>query len=365
MHLVCLDVPYPPDYGGAIDMFYKLRALADEGVQIILHCFEYGRGESKELERYCEQVYYYPRKPVIPFRLPYIVSSRQNKLLIGRLMNDRHPVLLEGTHCTYYLQTGALRDRSVWVRMHNIESAYYKNLARSATSLFKKQYFSLESKLLARYESRLLKKSRCLAISRDDEKKLIESGTKRVEYLPLFVESSAVTAVPGKGDYCFFHGNLSVAENEKAVLFILEQVTGPEGLRCIIAGKNPTPRIRQACLQHGAVLIENPDAQQIDGYLRNAQVNILPSMNATGIKVKLVHSLLSGRFVVTNSNGVSGTGLDELCIICDGPDEYRSAAARLMKSEFTIEETVKRKRFMENEFNPHRNAQQLITLLFE
>ena len=45
LHIISFDVPYPPDYGGAIDVFYKLKALNQEGVKIHLHCFEYGRGK--------------------------------------------------------------------------------------------------------------------------------------------------------------------------------------------------------------------------------------------------------------------------------------------------------------------------------
>jgi hypothetical protein len=45
LHIICLNVPFPVDYGGVFDLFYKLPALHDQGVKIHLHCFEYGRGE--------------------------------------------------------------------------------------------------------------------------------------------------------------------------------------------------------------------------------------------------------------------------------------------------------------------------------
>ena len=61
LHIVSFDVPYPADYGGVIDVYYKIKALADQGVSIILHCYQYGRPEQKELEGLCEKVYYYPR----------------------------------------------------------------------------------------------------------------------------------------------------------------------------------------------------------------------------------------------------------------------------------------------------------------
>ena len=48
LHIICLDAPSPPNYGGAIDMYYKIRALALAGTRIILHYFAYreGRGNA-------------------------------------------------------------------------------------------------------------------------------------------------------------------------------------------------------------------------------------------------------------------------------------------------------------------------------
>ena len=61
MHIISFDIPYPADYGGVVDVFYKLKALAECGTKIIFHCYEYGRQHSDELNKYCEEVNYYPR----------------------------------------------------------------------------------------------------------------------------------------------------------------------------------------------------------------------------------------------------------------------------------------------------------------
>ena len=54
LNIVSLNVPYPPNYGGVIDIYYKIKALKAVGVKIILHCFLYNRPEAKELEELCE-----------------------------------------------------------------------------------------------------------------------------------------------------------------------------------------------------------------------------------------------------------------------------------------------------------------------
>ncbi|HQV01406.1 MAG TPA: mannosyltransferase, partial [Bacteroidia bacterium] len=89
LHLVSFDIPFPADYGGVIDVYYKLKSLAQVGVKVHLHCFGYGRKQSEELEKHCYTVTYYQRntaKSQLFNRLPYIVVSRGNELLIQNLL---------------------------------------------------------------------------------------------------------------------------------------------------------------------------------------------------------------------------------------------------------------------------------------
>ncbi len=83
LHIISFDIPYPPNYGGVIDVYYKIRTLYKLGIKIHLHCFEYpGRDRSPELNSFCEEVFYYPRKTGLrsAFSLaPYIVSSRKSE----------------------------------------------------------------------------------------------------------------------------------------------------------------------------------------------------------------------------------------------------------------------------------------------
>ena len=60
LHIIAFDVPYPANYGGVIDVFYRVKALSEAGVKVHLHCFEYGRGEQEILKR-CHEVKYYKR----------------------------------------------------------------------------------------------------------------------------------------------------------------------------------------------------------------------------------------------------------------------------------------------------------------
>ena len=81
LHIVSFDVPFPTNYGGVIDVFYKLKALHKQGVEIYLHVYEYGIGEQKELLNYCKEVFYYPRNSFI--------KSRSEERRVGKECRSR------------------------------------------------------------------------------------------------------------------------------------------------------------------------------------------------------------------------------------------------------------------------------------
>jgi hypothetical protein len=164
-------VPFPADYGGVIDVFYKLKQLHANGVEIIFHVFENGRGKHPELEKYCSKVYYYKRNSnwlLLFNRLPFIVESRKNKLLFETLMQNNYPILFEGLHTTYYAQQLKKMGRSVYLRNHNIESDYYNELSKVEKNSIKKWYLKWESKKLLKYEKQLSFFDHIFCISKKD-----------------------------------------------------------------------------------------------------------------------------------------------------------------------------------------------------
>ncbi len=171
LHIVCLDAPAPPDYGGAIDMYYKIKALSEIGKRIILHYFNYNNSRSTEgLEEFCEAIYTYKRKNLsksLPLTQPHIVQSRMAKDLIVRLNKDDYPILLEGLHCSGILPYLKNNSRAV-IRMHNEEASYYHHLAKTERSFFKKNYFQQESRLLKKYQSGLNKNIKLACLSETD-----------------------------------------------------------------------------------------------------------------------------------------------------------------------------------------------------
>jgi len=369
LHIICHDVPWPADYGGVVDLFYKMKALHEEGIKIKLHCFDYGRGRQTELNKYCEEVNYYERTrgwKAVSLSTPYIVKSRANPLLLANLLKDEHPVLIEGIHCTAYLKALLEKNRKVFLRLHNVEFLYYSQLFQSEKNLFKKLYFLNESMFLRQYERKLPDELPILAVSNNDAIFYTEELDKRsTAYLPVFIPYSEIKSPEGIGTYCLYHGNLSVAENEKAVVWMVSKVFPLAKVPFIIAGKDPSRRlIKNVSKYKNVQLVSNPSDEELNDLISKAQIHVLPSFNTTGIKLKLINALYNGRHCVVNDEAVEGSGLEDACHIGTTSNAIASIITQLYHHNFGEEEINLRKKLLGQIFNNKTNARQLIQLIW-
>jgi glycosyltransferase involved in cell wall biosynthesis len=369
LHIVCLDIPYPADYGGVFDLFYKIKTLHSLGIKIHLHCFEYGRGEQPVLKDYCVEVIYYNRNEGhkgFSIEIPYIVASRSSQELCKNLQKDNYPVLLEGIHCTHPLFCNSLTERKVFLRLHNVEYQYYHQLFTHEKSLLKKAYYYNESRLLKSYEQKIANKATIIAVSKKDVHTYRNQfGAKKISYLPVFTPFDDITSMEGVGAYCLYHGNLSVTENEKAAIWLLENVFQKLKIPFVIAGKNPSPRLeRLAHLSCHTCLIANPDEGEMKDLIAKAQINILPSFNETGVKLKLLNALFNGRHCVVNEAIVKESGLEPACHIGTTKDALMEIVVQLYHHPFGEEEIRLRKRLLCHHYDNYENGKELIKLIW-
>lgn len=338
LHIVSFNVPYPADYGGVIDVFYRIKALAEAGVKVHLHCYSYGRPPAPELEQLCHTVYYY-RRDTSPLRLldkrPYIVASRSNDDLCRTLLLDDYPILLEGVHCCDVLERKEFDGRKVMVRAHNVEADYYRMLSIAEHSLLRKCYLRSETRKLRRYESILARAAVVFAISQQDARSFEAVGMHNVQVVSASHPFDKVVALTGRGDYALFHGNLSVPENYRAVEFLAENLFADGQIPFVVAGNHPPQWLRTKLSGYRNVtLVDSPDEAAMQRLVREAQVILLRTDQPTGMKLKLLHSLFAGRHCLVNSDMVVGTSLAPLCTVADDVSSLRKALERLMATDF-------------------------------
>lgn len=364
---MCFDVPYPPDYGGVIDLYFKIKALHQIGISIHLHCFEYGRGNQPNLEKYCTAVIYYSRSigvKGLSFNLPYIVRSRANEELLNNLLLDNHPILLEGIHCCYFLYTGQLANRKVFIRLHNVEYLYYRNLAKASLS-FKKLFFLRESFLLKKFERYIASKAPIIAVTPKDAAYYKNIFAARdVRYIPIFIPWTTVRGVTGSGSYCLYHGNLSVPENDKAAKWIIENLATSSSMPFIIAGNKPSAELQKIALSKNIQLEIDPTARKMEELIRDAHIHILPSFNETGMKVKLLNALFNGRHCVVNNSADQESQLETLSHHGNNVQELIELIESLAVRPFSEEEKLERTTILMDKYDNTRNAENLIASIW-
>lgn len=368
LNIISFNVPYPANYGGVIDVFYKIKALHQLGVKIHLHCYDYGRGIQPELEKYCVSVKYYHRNTSIFALLsstPYIVKSRADKQLLENLLTNEFPILFEGLHSCYWLNHHSLKNRIKIVRAHNVEHHYYAFLAKNSAFSYRKLYYTLETKALKNFEPILQHAQLILAVSKSDVH-YFKTNYPQVKsiFAPCFHSEEKVSIKNGIGEYVLYHGNLSVQENEAAALFIVKQIFNDINLPLKIAGFQPSEKLKKAIQPYQHIeLIENPNDEQMTRLIENAQTNILFTHQPTGLKLKLLHTLFKGRHCLVNSKMLSGTGLESLCEIADNPSSFKQKINSLAKQEIDVNTTlVERKNVLEaftNSFNAKKIMEEM------
>jgi len=369
LNLVSLNIPWPADYGGVIDIYYKIKALNECGIKIILHCFEYERPRVPQLEAVCEEVHYYRRRT--GFRsnltlLPYNVYSRKDKRLIDNLLKNDYPILFEGLHTCYYLNDSRLRGRFKIFRVCNIEHDYYRETGKAETNILKKCFYYLEALRFKRFQKQVTEAALMIAVSKKDVEYLKnEFPHNKVEFVPCFHGNEDTASLEGKSDFLLYHGKLSVKENEKAALFLIERVFSKMApTRCIIAGMNPSPYLLKVASRYDHISVEaNPTVEQINERIRTAQVNLLVTFQDTGLKLKLLNSLFSGRHIVVNPMMLTGSGLDELCHIAAMPEKMIEKCRELMVIPFTTEIMERRRTLLFPVFSDAYQAKRLAEMI--
>lgn len=366
LHIVSFDVPFPPNYGGVIDVFYKIKSLHNLGVKIHLHTFDYGRGEPKELNKYCRSINYYKRGSFINIfsRKPFIVKTRRSNKLIKNLKKDNYPILFEGIHTTHALTTTKFDNRTILVRTHNIEHDYYSGLAKSEKNFYKKLFFKMEAKKLQFYEKIIHKVNYVLTISPAEHQYFTNKFGDKCKYIPVFHKEDKVVKLSEKGEFALYHGDLRVPDNTKAVNYLIdvfEKINYP----LVIASSFLNKKIDNAIKNKSNIrfeLLNYQNKNQLETLFKKAHINVLPTFQATGIKLKLIHALFSSRFCVVTPEMVEQTGLEKLCKTGNTIETFRLKVLEYIQQDYSNQEIVNKIEGLKS-FNTLENAEKIIHLI--
>ncbi|SCY02403.1 hypothetical protein SAMN02927903_00555 [Flavobacterium caeni] len=365
LHIVSFDNPYPPVYGGVIDVFFKLKALHAIGFEIYLHCFvDQLPVDTTELEKYTTRLYWYPRSKNVLKLLastPFSVGSRYHESIVGNIASVDAPVLFEGLQPTFVLRKHALAGQKKFLRLMNIESDYYGGLSGSERNLIKKVLYGFESRKYVRYQKTMADFENVFTLSVHETDYVAQRYGNAV-YVPVFHGNTRVASLSEFGDYAFYNGDLRLADNQRAALFLIDVFRALPDIKLVIASDHGKRLIERAIgdasnIEHTTIR----DAKHFDELMAGAHVCVMLSFQQSGTKLKAVNALYKSRHCLINANMIDDPGVRGLCTMASTKSEFIGAVKRL--SEVPYRDSENRQKVLDAVLNDQKNAQKLAEMI--
>jgi glycosyltransferase involved in cell wall biosynthesis len=350
------ETPFPAIHGGRVDGWLRMQAFAAEGVKMQL-VFWHGEKDRPDkptldtLHSLCESVLAYPISSSWTARLGYLtklgsqslyVSSRElppgdQKALENEFSNFSPDAIWLDAVFGGKLALG-LADRfqkPLFYRSQNIEFQYRQTQyeralglrATLATWMAKRQVETLELSLMNRA-------SGVWDISLDDLEYWRSRGVEGIEWLPPFADPKLIDELRSIRDEPAFDlvylGNLYTPNNIEGVSWFLREAwprirSLRADARFLLAGVDPHPKIQRLSQTEGVTLLAN--APSVAGTYGKGRVLINPILAGSGVNVKSVEMLFSGKPVVTCPQGVAGLPpeIQAYFSVANTPEEFAEA----------------------------------------
>jgi glycosyltransferase involved in cell wall biosynthesis len=368
LHIVSFDYPFPPNYGGIIEVFYKIKPLHDLGVEIHFHCFVDEIPANFEIVKsITEQVYFYKNKnnPFFIFsKLPFSVARRNHLELVKNIEKTVAPILFEGLKPSFIVTKGFFKDRRKILRLHNVEHNYFNGISKSETNFFKKLLFKIEAIKFKNYEKTISNFDQIIALAKKETDYIKKMFPEiKTSYIPVFHGNERVKQLEGFGDYAIYHGDLRMSDNKKVVRFLIE-IFKKIDYKLVIAAIDNAEFVKKQSKGHENIsFIKIENFTHLQSILAKAHINILLSYQQSGTKLKLVNSLYNSRFCLINQNICDDEKLTDLCEFVVSEKEIISKIEVLKSTAFT--DFNPRKSVLESYMNDSTNAQLLSNAIFE
>ena len=366
LHLITPEIPHSRAYGEGLEIYFRIQALAEAGVNIHLFCFTDTPKEVPELEPHCVSIHFLPLikpKLALPIRHPNRMVARKDKGYFPHILEDGYPILFEGLSTAYQLDHTFLKFRQKLIRLPLVEWEYVDQLAQGEQNWSRQQVLLRESQLLQQAERKLASAQKIFCSSLRDTTYYRRLGNAAI-HLPLFNGQRQVHIHPGKGKYCFFYGDLSQPDTYAAVMFLIEGVFYDLPIPFKIAGINPPPEFIQLVSGYDHITLNyNPGSGELQTLMEEAHIHVLPVFQPTSYRTPLLRSLFNGRFCLTTPALLSHTDLNKYCLVAQSTDEFRTLVTQLMKYDFSTKEIQERQRLLESRFSDKQHARQIVDLL--
>jgi len=135
--------------------------------------------------------------------------------------------------------------------------------------------------------------------------------------------------------------------------------------KLVIASNYKNSEVVKEILKHKNISFNSlNDDKDLYNLFQKAHINVLPTFQNTGIKLKLLNTLRQGRFVIANDYMVDKTGLESLCEKANTKAEYLIKTAELFQKDFKSSYMEDREKLLQN-FDPIHGAEKIVDTIFK
>jgi hypothetical protein len=344
--------PYPTFFGGSFDIFGKIVGLTKLGYSIDLVCTYKEKPNPIDIE--------YVKSIVTDLKLvkrennftdlfffkPFQVTSRQN-LKNVELNKPYDFLILESESVGTILDNKGLIANKIFLRVHNNESKYFYQLAKSTKNILKKLYYISDSIKYSFYSKKIYSVADRLWFISNEEINSDNIFVQKSVHLPSPINDS-FSKQGLNNKTALFIGSLFMPNNIEALEWYLNNVhtrflEDPDYKLIIVGG---TGDLGEAYFENKFKKLKKVEyylnAKDLQPYYALATVFINPMFHGAGVKLKTINALVNGLLLVSTQIGAQGIGLinNEMYINAENANEFYEAINKYSKMDLNSKKQI-------------------------
>lgn len=356
---LCIKPPFPTVDGGTMAMNSITQGLLREGCEVKVLAMESDKhraDRTKMGEEYLRQTGFesqYVDLSVKPLAAAvamlcgesYHVRRFRSEAFAAKLraileQKTFDVVHLESLFMTPYVPLiRSLSDAKVVLRSHNVEHVIWQRVAASTPHGVRRWYLKHLALTLRAYELEHINDyDGVVCITKGDADYFRQHGCRRpLTSIPFGVEPDDAANVDVEPASLFHLGAMDWMPNRESIEWLLDEVWPvvhrevPQA-HLYLAGRKMPQKWMDSHIDGVTVVGEVPDA----GYfIAGKQINVVPLLSGSGIRVKIIEAMAAGKAVVTTTVGAQGIEYTEgeNLLVADTPEQFAAQIKRLVEDQ--------------------------------
>ncbi len=345
---LCNKPPYPPVDGGTLAMNSITQGLLAEGcqVRVLAVCSDkhpvLGSRMSEDYiaATHFEAVHIDLGIHLIDagvswlcgesYHVKRFISKEFSARLKAVLQEEQFDIIhVESIFLTPYLPLIRKYSQArVFLRAHNVEHLIWQRVAKSERNPVKRSYLKHLSLTLRAYEcDHLNDYDGIIPITDKDAALLRQLGCRKpIVAIPFGVQPANMADVPVEPHSLYHLGSMDWMPNQEGVRWFLDKVwpkvhQAMPQWNLYLAGRKMPDELTNLQMEGVHVVGEVADAM---AFMASKQINVVPLLSGSGIRVKIIEALSAGKVVVTTSIGAEGINYTDgkNLLIADTPEQF-------------------------------------------